>query len=255
MSDEEIILKEYVENKKSKLSIMREYGFSSYKIKNVLRKNGVKTRDNSFNSRKYNMDEDFFEVIDTEDKAYWLGFIMADGWITSGKVLGIKLHPKDKSHLQKFLISTKSNYPIHHGITTHGYSKGGEYVLLNITNKKLYQDLHDKGVLIKKSKKLEFPNKIPNDLINHFIRGYFDGDGSVFKRNDGYFGVSILGTENFLKKILELSDIHKKIYKYKKKEIHYISLCCRGVKKFLDFIYKDSNIYLERKKEIYTLTF
>ena len=79
MGDEGIILNEYVVNKMSKLGIMGQYGFSMYKINNVLKKNGVKTRDNSFNSRKYYIDETFFEVIDTEDKAYWLGFIMAFG--------------------------------------------------------------------------------------------------------------------------------------------------------------------------------
>lgn len=251
MGDEGIILNEYVVNKMSKLGIMGQYGFSMYKINNVLKKNGVKTRDNSFNSRKYYIDETFFEVIDTEDKAYWLGFIMADGWVTSGKVLGIKLHPKDRTHLQKFLKSTNSNYPIHDGINTHGYSIGGEFVSLNITSKKLYNDLVDNGVLIKKSKILEFPSKVPNNLINHFIRGYFDGDGSVFNRSDGYLGVNILGTENFLKKILELSNISKKIYKYKNKEIHYITLCCKDTIKFLEYIYKNSNVYLERKKNIF----
>ncbi len=252
MSDEEIILNEYVVNKKSKRSILNEYKFSNYKINKVLKNNNIIIRNNSFNSRKYNIDENFFGVIDTEDKAYWLGFIMADGWITCGKVLGIKLHPKDKSHLKKFLNSTNSNYPIHEGVSTHGYSIGGKFVNLNITNKKLYNDLLDKGVLVKKSKTLEFPNKIPNNLINHFIRGYFDGDGSVFKRPDGYLGVNVLGTENFLKKILEFSNINKNIYKYKKKEIHYISLCCKDATKFLEYIYKNSILYLERKKNIFT---
>ena len=66
--------------------------------------------------RLYTLNENFFETIDTEDKAYWLGFIYADGYITKSKTgqhnLGIKLSIKDLAHLQKFALDIKTNKPI-----------------------------------------------------------------------------------------------------------------------------------------------
>lgn len=133
-------------------------------------------------NKKHNLNESFFEKIDSEEKAYFLGLMYSDGYIFSSKHtkgLGIQLQEPDKELLIKFNQCLKSNYPLmvvkrldenhQNCIRLYGYSK------------KIAEDLTKQGCFENKTKKLQFPscNQVPSNLIHHFIRGYFDGDGCV----------------------------------------------------------------------------
>lgn len=65
--------------------------------------------------RKYKLDEECFKTIDSEAKAYWLGFLAADGYICSSKVVGCKLGIKDVEHLKKLGMFFKTDMPIYLG--------------------------------------------------------------------------------------------------------------------------------------------
>ena len=170
--------------------IGENFGVSRNVIKRVLVEQNVYNPNRK--ARKYYFNENFFEVINTEEKAYWLGFIAADGCIvpprvgtTSGACLKIRLHPKDREHLEKFILALNSNLVIKDRINT-GFSEGQPCIDLEINSIKMVRDLIDKGIVPHKSLILE-PPKIDPKFNLHFIRGYFDGDGSIYHSNDILF--------------------------------------------------------------------
>lgn len=160
-------------------------------------------------SIKYSCDENFFENINTEEKAYWLGFLYADGSINERRTkegrlksigLEINLNDKDYSHLEKFNKSIKGNYKI---TTKVNKLKGKEYnsCRISIGCTKMCRDLIKLGCTPRKSLTLVFPTEeqVPKEFVRHFVRGYVDGDGSVmFSTNKKYSRLSIISTEDFL---------------------------------------------------------
>ena len=110
--------------------IQAKYHVNRNNISKILKENNIQIRTQVITSKKYFADETFFDVINTEEKAYWLGFIYADGYITTkrnngNQSLGITLSKSDKEHLEKFKRSIKSNHPIntylYHGFEKEGY--------------------------------------------------------------------------------------------------------------------------------------
>lgn len=215
-------------------------------------------------NRKYNVNENFFNNIDTENKAYWLGFLWADGNITkttnraSGpNRLRICQQYSDLNHIEKFKKDIKSE---------HNIKKTKDNIAqLDINSRTMCRSLENLGFSLK-SKRIEVP-KINNSLIRHFIRGYFDGDGSfsVYKQkvhhdNKIYilnkFEFSITGRRQFvlkIRKILEDNNIVTKnlaIKTYKNRAFETITIKYGKHQDLLNlygYLYKDSTIYLKRK--------
>lgn len=138
---------------------------------------------------KYKCDKNFFLDIDTEEKAYWLGFIMADGYMNKEKTkFGIMLDIKDVTHLEKFNQTLNSNYPI---ITRTIKDKRGftsTECCIRINSKYMCETLMKNDIYPNKTGNEIIPNSIPYILKRHFIRGYFDGDGSISKiSNSRYY--------------------------------------------------------------------
>ena len=118
--------------------------------------------------------------------------------------------------------------------------------------------LIERGMVKNKSLVLEFPKWLSSDLYCHFIRGYFDGDGYVSK--DYYNAkLSIVGTKNFCENIQDILreclDINASIYLcHNNKETTTRTLQISGrnqIRKFLDYIYNDANLYIQRKYDVY----
>lgn len=140
-------------------AIARIYNVDSSVIKRQLLSKGIEiTNNNRYKSKK--VDQNFFEVIDTEEKAYWLGFIYADGCVskTSNQdKFEIKLKRTDLDHIEKLKKSLQSEHKICFGVTDNEFGRC-EYCSLNINNQKLVDDLVSKGVFYHKSNILEPPN-------------------------------------------------------------------------------------------------
>lgn len=224
-----------------------------------LKKLGL-VRSNKINSRRYKINHDFFEKIESEKTAYWLGFIYADGFLSNRKyqkVIGISLGSRDKNHLAKFLEDTDANYLVKDYKTTSGYKNNISYSRVYITSEKMFSDLLKAGVLEKKSLKLQFPTWMPSTLKSHFIRGYFDGDGSFAKNSKGTYTIKMCGTKEFLKSVLKIfGKENLKLHKARKdkKNTYYISICgMKQIKRIADYLYNDATIYLDRKHERYNL--
>jgi hypothetical protein len=213
--------------------------------------------------RKYSFNENYFENIDTESKAYWLGFIAADGSISKRKTgqnsFSLYLHEIEPLEaLRKDLESDKPIYLQDNSKYENKYSNKMGYRITFISNK-MVSDLETHGILERKTFKLKLPN-LKKELYSHFVRGYFDGDGSVFysksrDKIDEILCVSICGTIDFLNQICNVANIDtKKIYKDTRKETDCYNLKLYNQTQalpFYQYIYSNINnsFYLKRKKD------
>lgn len=249
----------YIEGK-SIGAISKIYNRSTNYIVKIL--NNYNVIDHNRIYRKYSINESAFENIDTEEKAYWLGFLYADGCIGNSNDIGrhtieLGLKSVDRNHLVNFLkfISPKDYLKIPLQFRIHKNGKKLYYSYRTwINNKKLANDLKQAGCFTAKSLILKFPNEnqVPLYLLRHFIRGYFDGDGynSIYS-NTLCFG--ICGTRDFCcsfeEHLFNLKIINSiQIYQDERSKIFQTS---HGgniqAKKFFDYIYKNASIYLDRK--------
>ena len=201
------------------------------------------------------IDETVFDVIDTEEKAYWLGFMYADGCVYAKEFrIELSLQGSDTEHLQKFanfLKSTKQDL-----VKVYKNYKHGKYdrCRVSVRSKHLWESLNNKGCIPNKSLLLTFPiNIVPTHLIKHFIRGYVDGDGCLCITDPHKIELNILGTLDFLKGIINNLPLDKDypIYKVKNKNYYTTNLWCSTAVKIIKFLYKDASIYLNRKYEKY----
>lgn len=193
-------------------------------------------------------DNTVFNKIDTEEKAYWLGFIYADGYVgKNANNFELSLALKDVKHLKKFAKFMKHDKNV---------KLDSFRCRFQVYNKHLKEVLITLGVTPKKSLTLKFPNhkQIPKQLMHHFIRGYFDGDGCIITKetSEKNLGIYILGTKEFLNGIIKEVKIQRKIYNKKNNKAKVISFAVENSEKFCDYIYKDANIFLERKFKLYT---
>jgi hypothetical protein len=202
----------------------------------------------------YHFNEDYFETIDTEDKAYFLGLLFADGNIYMARHrVQITLANEDAYILKAFANCV--NYTGKLYIDREKYSK------LILPSKKMCEDLIKLGCTPNKSLTLNFPTGIQKELVHHFIRGYFDGDGHISKHKKlikPYYYINITSTKAFieeLKKILLTNSVQTgKLYKrYKNKEesAHTVFILNKSTKQFIEYIYKDASLFLTRKQRVY----
>ena len=137
-------------------------------------------------AKKYKLNEDYFEFIDDAHKAYWLGFLMADGTMREHKVgclqLSFELCEDDVYILDQFNHDINSTYRVQ--INTCKNSSKNRARLV-ITNYNFCKHLIKHGIIPNKTGKEKIPNSIPDNYIKDFIRGFFDGDGCVMFSNNG----------------------------------------------------------------------
>ena len=255
----EDILNLYTVDCMSTSKISKKYNVNPSVIIRILKENQIQMRDNSYyRAKRFN--KTFFDVIDTEEKAYWLGFIYADGCVT--KRIGadsfeIKLSEKDKDHLELLKLYLNSEHNIGTYTSSNGYNAGLKYCMFSIYNQHLVDSLIDKGVLYNKTHIAQFPTReqVPECLIRHFIRGYFDGDGSVYLTNQCHTGsASFTGNKNILDGILQeiKTEIptNTQVHKYKNKDAYDLKIGGRNYfEQFYKYLYKDATVFLRRKKD------
>ena len=224
--------------------------------------------------RKYNFNQKFFNVLNTPEKAYVLGLIYSDGCVFKDKytkyiIFGQSEDNKDIVYKVNNIL--ESDYPIHKELRG---SKNFYYIKL--TSNIMFDDLYNLGVEPNKSLTVKFPVNIPNILLPHFIRGLFDGDGCVWngkrkemivKDSKNKLGIrkrivhnvkfTYTGNVDFVN---TLQDLLVKFLRFKKTKLNFSKakttkhICTmeysgrKQLKKFYDFIYKDSTIHGDTKK-------
>lgn len=243
------IISEYKKGK-TLSALGREFGVSYSTIRNLLKRKGIKTEGNKHN---FPRDEFYFSNIDSKEKAYWLGFLYADGCVHSNSN-EISITLKDRDHLEKFRKAIKSNNKIGESIDKR-FSSMPKIYHFSIKDKQLKSDLIKWGCIPNKSLTLTKIPNIPRDFVSHFIRGYFDGDGSLHWLNGTKnFRISFVGTAPFLKDIQKELGLSLSLGQQEGNKSKYFQVAGRKqVPMILDYIYKDSdeNIRLTRKYKNY----
>lgn len=223
----------------------------------------IKAKKMGLKKYEYFYDRDFFEIIDSEEKAYWLGFVSADGWTDkhdNSYCMGIELQESDAEHLKKFNKSIHGNIEVKtrkrkgHAIVDHLVGVT-ESCYIKLYSKKIFHDLMTWGVHPNKSFDIEFQRNLNPGLINHYIRGYFDGNGSVWKKtsNSGRDYIAFKFTcasKSFIKELRKYlfenniythEHLNKNCY-----DLFINSTDCNSIL-FLNLIYNNSSIFLDRK--------
>lgn len=231
-------------------------------IYKILKRNNIKpySKNKLFSP---NFQENYFETIDSEDKAYFLGLIMTDGCISttsSTEFVTVELKSNDSYILQKMLDCVGSTRKM-------TLDKRCDCMTATICGKKIVADLKKYGCEERSSLTQKFPTSIPRETMKHFIRGLIDGDGSI-----GFYSVTkngkvrpnhyknirmCSGNYQFLKDMmiymhdnldlnLNYEVIQKEkenLYSFKYGNKHDLSI-------IIHWLYDDATIYLKRKKEI-----
>jgi intein-encoded DNA endonuclease-like protein len=232
--------------------VAKHFNVSTSPIIRIIKSNGL-----NLTNRRYEVNHDYFNVIDSEEKAYWLGFLYADGYIRerkSGSSLEMKLSIKDKEHLEKFRNSLGSNHQIIEFYNKTKYKSGfseSHMCHLAIYSMNLVNSIKSQGFHSRKTFTIQFPN-IEKTLIHHFVRGYFDGDGSFSftEKTLRPHTNLVCASEIFRNQLIEiLKDNDIQIKYYSNISLHIQDKL--GNIKFYNYIYNKSNIYLKRKKEKY----
>lgn len=250
IKQEEEIIKQYKEEGKSMAALSKIWHCDPSTIKNILNAYGEKGRTLSEARRnylKYTLNEDIFEIVDTPEKAYWLGVMYSDGYITNKEYtnsFGIAVAEKDIAWLEKFKDFLGYNGEIKKYQTgASSYIENLNYVRLLIGNNKVVEDLKKLGVIEHKTK---FISKIPDiPYKDDFIRGYIDGDGSLAKRLP-HFAIS--GNKEFLIDIANYFELPYHLYK--DKSIYSLQYNKNSSEYLEKRLYKNATYYLDRKYEI-----
>ena len=255
-----LAIKEYLntpENLRSLTKVGEKYGVKRQTLSKHLKQLGFEVINYQ---NRVRVNEKAFDNINTEEQYYWLGFMYADGNISStGNRLEMMLSIKDLAHLEKFRTFLKLETEIRTEICN-----GKEFCRLSVRNKHLWETLNSYGCTPRKSLTLEFPNIkiLNNNKINvvHFIRGYVDGDGCLChyknSKNQIRTEISIVGTEKFLKTIKYIFGnkygyIHNKSCTNWENKAYSLSFMGMIARKVARYLYEKATVYLDRKYEKY----
>jgi hypothetical protein len=210
-----------------------------------------------------NMDEHFFKNINNEANAYFLGLLISDGNVFKDNTgrqasISITLNLNDEYMLNKFKETVKANTSVGHD----GRGCGQIVIRSNI----MASELANYGVVPKKSYITYLPKNIPDNVMNHLIRGIFDGDGNILAKpspnNDGHnrflHSISFCGAHQLMEDISSYSfeklSLKQKpnVYDYKDRKLSELKIQnIDDIKLFGDWMYFNSTFYLARKKDIY----
>lgn len=254
------IKKYYLSRPMTLEEVKKKYNLSLPTISKILKDVDKYKKAQIFNP---NLKEHYFEIIDSEDKAYFLGLIIADGnvFVSNGgnrqASISITLDLKDEYMLLKFKECVNTNTNIGHD----GRGCGTIAVRSNI----MANELAQYGIVPRKTFIAYLP-KVEDKYMSHLIRGIMDGDGSIHSkqspRDDGHnrylHSISFCGTyelmtniSDYIYKYLNLN-VKPKVYKYKDKSLSEMKIQnINDMFKFGQWIYENSTIYLKRKKNIY----
>ncbi len=252
-TDEQVayIIDKYINENYTLKQLGQEFGCSYATIRILLNKHHIQSRGNK---QGYPRNEYYFNKIDTEEKAYWLGFLYADGCIHSNNY-EISVNITDKEHVEKFRQTIGA---VNHKITETKDSRFENAKMLyqfTIKDKQLHTDLIKWGCMPQKSLVIEKIPNIPRDYVSHFIRGYFDGDGSLhYLKGTNNYRISFVGTQKFLTEIQKELQTNVSLQYGNTEKAYTLQIAGRKqVERILKYIYQDSTeqTRLDRKYQTY----
>lgn len=230
-------------------------------ISRVLLEANINTR----RKNRYTLDDNFFHSIENEESAYILGLLYADGFVGDEHFNNVVLGLNDKELVEQVARIIGFTGEVRKG-KKGGFENSKESFILNFSSEIMANDLRILGLYPNKSLSLEYLPHIDDSLFRHFIRGYFDGDGSIIlSKHTSYYKSNgktkryeypsytfmLLGTNKFLINISNQINVnHFRIRDTKTEEIKCLSVNAKCELKYLfNYLYGESTIYLQRKYE------
>lgn len=208
---------------------------------------------------RYNFDEYYFDEIDNEHKAYWIGFLMADGYILSAhhrkpnesQSFGFAISVRDIELFHYFKQDLCAENPVNiYQNTNSSFKPNSPYGRILLTSQYTVERLKSYGIVENKSLKAQMPD-LPTNLIRHFIRGYSDGNGSVVIDKNRRVSWGFCGTKEILTSIQDFFHINYKLsQRFPERQLNNWDLKITGwqnVPKCLHKVYENATIYLQRK--------
>lgn len=253
------------QNGLSEKKVGEKYNTYPRTIRKILKEKGVTIRNQTETSRKHKLNEMYFDNLNSPNKAYILGFLYADGNVGKKKYsISLSLQENDIAILEAIKQEIESEAPLYYRKfekynDKYGINTRNQWALV-LHSKHMYTSLAKLGIVPNKTHQIVYPNFLEEDLHRHFIRGVLDGDGCIHKPYGNYNkikSVDINGTKEFcqgLKNIVEnVLGIHCSIIRTDKNRTTYRSVISGGnqVSKFLDWIYNEAELKLERKYNLY----
>lgn len=248
------IIDMYINDKISAEKIGKLYGCHGSTVINHLREWNIDIR-NSANDR-YNgihtVDIRYFDVIDNEHKAYWLGYIFADGHVSKNKYLIFGCQIEDIDILENIKNDLSCTYPIR--------IKNNDSAIMTICSKHIGQTLLDMGFTHYKSYEVNFDKIIsfvPENLMHHFVRGMFDGDGSIryydYNYATGYqYHFGYTGLKEVCEFVANFLKLKTKIIKERDTNTYTLKTANAPMIKYIyNILYKDATIYCKRKYQTF----
>lgn len=227
-------------------------------IKSFFEKTGLKKRNNAIylggKPRKITFNESYFENISSKEQAYYLGLLLADGSISKDlNHVELMLSDPDWVILESFKESIQAEKAC---IKTKRVSKERKPVKrLTLCSKKLAKSLVDWGMIPARTYSWDLQKEIPEEFLPHFVRGYWDGDGSIGQK---HFSVAVCAPEfaKTLKRYLTLLNEGEppleRTFVTKNTTLMYeFSIKSAQHKVVRDKLYKDPSPCLPRKYEEY----
>lgn len=226
----------------------KHFNMSGFTLSKNFKRNNIDIKQlNRYGKHKnFDCNKDIFSDIDSEEKAYWLGFLLADGYISKDSWhLELALKKEDYDHLVKFKNFLNANIEIRYKAKTKSYS-------LSITSKKICTDLIKHGVVNNKSLTcIMNEHIISNEKLKwHYFRGFIEGDGSVTVDKKKYAHLSLTSNCILLTQLTDkLPEYYKnmKPIKDKRSNAYHISLGNNKTISILKKCYLNCHIYLDRK--------
>lgn len=259
-TEEEIIMmnKLYYEDFWTLKEISEKFNCVVNTVKKYVSKDSEYKRRTLLNYKNMDLVHNFFENIDTEIKAYILGYLIADGNVykdTSSYRVRIELNEKDLYFINLFKESVRCNNVIGHR-EKQSLKVMSKTVRFCLTSEKMFNDLSKYGVVPNKTRITYLPI-LNKEMMPHLIRGILDGDGwissSVKHKGIGFTGSRqlILDIKRYLINELNLSNVSICVAKKENESMHATnSVCWRGktdIVKLGMFLYENANYFLERK--------
>lgn len=192
----------------------------------------------------------YFDNIDCDEKAYWVGFLYADGCVTDRGEIVVGLKNTDSEHLIKFKKAVKCRANVRFHKTN---KKLGDYDGCSIRFKSplMAKSLERFGIVPRKSSNPAKPCKICKYMVRHFMRGLIDGDGHV--SSGGYFTIGLTGNKYVLGMFADcvflVTGYRPAISKDKNSVTYSSKVCGKKASLFAEFLYENSYVYLDRKME------
>lgn len=226
----------------------QKFGFKDHKTCHAaLRRMGIPLEERTGRNRKYQFDEHFFESIDNEYKAYWLGFIAADGSINK-YVLSFHLGIIDKDHLKKFIDDISGTQKV----TELTRKNKGQFAVTNVSSKIMITSLEKYSIIPHKSKTLK-PWNGESSLMRYYWRGVFDGDGSLCKTQTGEWCMNCVGNQEMMNAFLRYAQEVCGTQTHVNPHGPSWSFVINGrymIEKLMHHLYEDSQVFLTRKYEL-----